>query len=77
MTELKNLQAQLAAANKELEALRAAHSVATVQTPFLAAAAHLPSFTSLDMKDWFRQAEAQFAYKGITSERTKFYYVTS
>ncbi|QQP37270.1 Uncharacterized protein FKW44_017481 [Caligus rogercresseyi] len=29
------------------------------------------------MKDWFRQAEAQFAYKGITSERTKLYYVTS
>ncbi|QQP55317.1 Hypothetical protein FKW44_008460 [Caligus rogercresseyi] len=28
MTELKNLQAQLAAANKELEAFRAAHPVA-------------------------------------------------
>ncbi|QQP35121.1 Uncharacterized protein FKW44_023258, partial [Caligus rogercresseyi] len=77
MTEMKNLQAQLAAANKELEALRAAPLVAAVQTPIPAAAAHLPPLTSLDMKDWFRQAEAQFAYKGITSERTKFYYVTS
>ncbi|QQP56393.1 Hypothetical protein FKW44_001039 [Caligus rogercresseyi] len=51
MTELKNLQAQLTAANKELEALRAAHSVATVQTPVLASATHLPPLTSLDMKD--------------------------
>ncbi|QQP50886.1 Uncharacterized protein FKW44_012037, partial [Caligus rogercresseyi] len=77
MTELRNIQAQLAAANKELEALRTAPLVTAVQTPVLAAAAHLPPLTSLHMKDWFRQAEAQFAYKGITSERTKFYYVTS
>ncbi|QQP56847.1 Uncharacterized protein FKW44_001649 [Caligus rogercresseyi] len=77
MSELKNLQTQLAAVNKELEALRASSLVAAVQTPVLAAATHLPPLTSLDMKNWFRQAEAQFAYKGITSERTKVYYVTS
>ncbi|QQP41313.1 Hypothetical protein FKW44_015637 [Caligus rogercresseyi] len=53
---MNNLQTRLAAANKELEALRASSLVAAVHTPVLAAAAHLPPLTSLDISVKLRRS---------------------
>lgn len=49
----------------------------TPQAEISRVAVRLPSFWTDQPAVWFAQAEAQFALAGISSERTKFYYVVS